>query len=104
MMTHIIKYVLSIAVFCMPAAFMAQAQHTIKGTVTDKTRREPLPYAAVQIYGTGTGAITDSTGHFRIPDVNPGIYRLQISSLFLLVVLEHVTHLLSNFLKSLKHH
>ena len=81
MMTHIIKYVLSIAVFCMPAASMAQAQHTIKGTVTDKTRREPLPYAAVQIYGTGTGAITDSTGHFRIPDVNPGIYCLQISSL-----------------------
>ncbi len=71
--------------FCLfiglPIASHAQMNRTIKGIITDKTRRETLPYVNVLIYGTGMGAVTDSAGNFRIEQVPPGIYRLQISSL-----------------------
>ncbi len=59
----------------------AQTKHFIKGNIVDKNKREPLPYTAVQIYGTDMGGITDSIGNFRIENVPPGIYRLQISIL-----------------------
>lgn len=65
--------------FSLPG--FAQTKHTIKGHITDKNKHEPLSYAAVQIYGTDMGAMTDSIGNFRIENVSPGIYRLQISTL-----------------------
>ena len=65
----------------IPTTGHAQTKHLIKGNIIDKNKREPLPYATVLIYGTGMGAITDSVGNFRIENVPPGIYRLQISTL-----------------------
>lgn len=66
---------------CTTGICSAQKVHSIKGTVIDKGKREAIPFAGVQIYGTGMGAITDSIGGFRIDNVPPGIYRLQISML-----------------------
>ena len=60
---------------------LAQPMHQIKGVVIDNTSRRSLEFVSVVALGTGTGAATDSTGHFAIPQLKPGIYRLQASAL-----------------------
>ncbi|WP_071146219.1 TonB-dependent receptor [Bacteroides ihuae] len=60
---------------------LAQPMHRIKGVVIDNTSRRPLEFVNVVALGTSTGTSTDSTGHFSIPLLKPGIYRLQASAL-----------------------
>jgi outer membrane receptor protein involved in Fe transport len=52
----------------------------IKGTITDKEKKEPLPGVTVIIKGTKIGALTDIEGRYIIPRVEPGSYTLVISS------------------------
>lgn len=51
----------------------------IEGVITDKKSRETLVGATVLIVGTNTGVITDLDGHFSIPNLKPGKYKVQIS-------------------------
>src|ERR1700761_3077878 len=56
----------------------------ISGTLTDSVTRQPVGYAAVDLYyATGksplNGAITDDKGTFKINGVHPGNYRLVIT-------------------------
>lgn len=53
--------------------------YSIKGAVTDAFSGQPISYANVAIWNSTQGAVTDSTGHFEITDVEPGSYRLQSS-------------------------
>lgn len=53
--------------------------YSIKGTVSDAFSGQPISYANVAIWNSTQGAVTDSTGHFEITDVEPGSYRLQSS-------------------------
>ena len=60
----------------------AGENYPIRGRVIDRLTRAGVPFAAVVIDGQGSkGASTDSTGHFVIENVRPGIYRLNASSL-----------------------
>ena len=52
---------------------------SIEGVVTDKNSREALPGVTIIIDGTTTGTSADIEGHFRIPNVKPGKYRLKAS-------------------------
>lgn len=56
-----------------------QQRYTIKGIVIDNATREPVPYANVIVWNSSIGAVTDSTGNFRLTNVPPGTYRLQAS-------------------------
>lgn len=56
-------------------------EYQIKGTVIDKSTRQPLEFVNVLVMGLGIGASTDSNGNFTITQVPPGIYRLQASFL-----------------------
>lgn len=56
-------------------------EYQIKGTVIDKSTRQPLEFVNVLVVGLGIGASTDSNGNFTIMQVPPGIYRLQASFL-----------------------
>lgn len=56
-------------------------EYQIKGTVIDKSTRQPLEFVNVLVVGLGIGASTDSNGNFTITQVPPGIYRLQASFL-----------------------
>lgn len=67
-------------IVCITITAAAQQKLTIKGSVIDKGKREPISFASVAIYGTPLGAVTDSLGNFKIENVSPGIYRLQISA------------------------
>ena len=77
------KRLLSLLLFCnITISFLlAQPVHQVKGTVIDKSSRQPLEFINVLITGTGMGSVTDSIGHFTIEEVPPGIYRLQASAI-----------------------
>ena len=51
---------------------------SICGKVIDKTNKEPLIGATVQIGGTTLGTVTDGEGHFMIRNLKPGKYQVSI--------------------------
>lgn len=53
----------------------------MKGTVIDKSSRQPLEFINVMIVGLNKGGVTDAEGKFSIEQVPPGIYRLQASAI-----------------------
>lgn len=65
-----------IVLLIVPWAVQAAA---LRGTVTDKTTKEPLIGAAVQLSGTNTGTITDMDGNFELAGLRNGMYKLFIS-------------------------
>lgn len=67
--------------FLFVNAILASADNTkgsIGGTITDKSNKEPLIGATVQIEGTSFGTITDIDGNFLLPDITPGSYKISI--------------------------
>jgi hypothetical protein len=51
----------------------------ISGIVKDQSSKEVLPFTTVVIKGTVTGTVTDMDGAFRLTNLQPGDYTLQIS-------------------------
>ncbi|MDF2431739.1 MAG: hypothetical protein JWP44_1370 [Mucilaginibacter sp.] len=56
----------------------------ISGTVVDSVTKQPMDYVPVSIFKTGgkaviNGVVTDSKGNFRIDNIHPGSYRLNVS-------------------------
>lgn len=66
---------------CVSPISAGQPQHSIKGSVIDKTTRQPLAFVNVLLIGQDRGSVTDSLGAFHIDRVPPGIYRLQASTI-----------------------
>ena len=74
------------AVMLLLPVFTVSAQNytqTLKGTVLDKTVKTPLVGATVALTSTqpARGAVTDSDGRFRLPDVPVGKHSLRITYL-----------------------
>lgn len=82
---RMIRTLLLALLLCAAAGLRAQqrvAGYPVSGRVIDRLTREPVPYAAVVVAGQEQrGASTDSLGRFRIERVQPGISRLQVSSM-----------------------
>lgn len=77
------KRLLSVLLLChITISFLwAQPVHQVKGTVIDKSSRQPLEFINVMIVGLNKGGVTDAEGKFSIELVPPGIYRLQASAI-----------------------
>ena len=77
------KRLLSLLLFCnVTISFLlAQPVHQVKGTVIDKSSRQPLEFINVMIVGLNKGGVTNAEGKFSIGQVPPGIYRLQASAI-----------------------
>ena len=77
------KRLLSLLLFCnITISFLlAQPVHQVKGTVIDKSSRQPLEFINVLIVGLNKGGVTNAEGKFSIGQVPPGIYRLQASAI-----------------------
>lgn len=77
------KRLLSLLLFCnITISFLlAQPVHQVKGTVIDKSSRQPLEFINVMIVGLNKGGATNAEGKFSIGQVPPGIYRLQASAI-----------------------
>jgi len=56
------------------AQIEASSTGKLKGRVTDKHTKEPLPSAVIQIDGTSIGKLTNSDGEYLFMDISPGIY------------------------------
>ena len=57
---------------------MAVMAGNLKGNITDKSTREPLTGATVQVMGTTLGAVADMDGNYQL-NLKPGTYTLQVS-------------------------
>lgn len=77
------KRLLSVLLLChITISFLwAQPVHQVKGTVIDKSSRQPLEFINVMIVGLNKGGVTDAEGKFSLEQVPPGIYRLQASAI-----------------------
>ena len=77
------KRLLSLLLSCtITISFLlAQPVHQVKGTVIDKSNRQPLEFINVMIVGLNKGGVTNAEGKFSIGQVPPGIYRLQASAI-----------------------
>ena len=77
------KRLLSLLLFCnITISFLlAQPVHQVKGTVIDKSSRQPLEFINLMIVGLNKGGVTNAEGKFSIGQVPPGIYRLQASAI-----------------------
>ena len=77
------KRLLSLLLFCniTKSFLLAQPVHQVKGTVIDKSSRQPLEFINVMIVGLNKGGVTNAEGKFSIGQVPPGIYRLQASAI-----------------------
>lgn len=56
------------------ASVFAGSTGRIKGKITNKKSKEPVPFAVVQIDGTTMGAQADPNGEYLIINVPPGMY------------------------------
>ena len=60
-------------------AMIAPVTYSVRGKVIDRQSRQPVAYANVFVAGIpGKGASTDSLGTFKIEQVPPGIYGLEV--------------------------
>ncbi len=67
---------LIVALFCVVSASLGQNQN-ISGKVV--SREGPVPFASVVLLPSSLGSATDSTGVFKIYNVEPGSYTLRVS-------------------------
>ena len=51
----------------------------IKGTVTDATNNETIPFANVFVEQTKSGVATDFDGNYKIENLKPGVYNITYS-------------------------
>ncbi len=74
---------LALVMLFTPRAVVGQEAKggVIKGRVFDQLTNKPLSGANVLIVGTDKGTTTNAEGRYRITDVKPGIYSLQVSYL-----------------------
>src|SRR5665213_131664 len=56
----------SVLLFFILASFVASAQNTVNGTVTDSKSGNSIPAVTVTIRGSKTATQTDANGHFSI--------------------------------------
>lgn len=72
------KHLITLAFIIISVASFAQVKTTISGFVKGKSE-EPIPGANVFIEGTLLGAISDSTGFYKIVEIEPSTYNITAS-------------------------
>lgn len=81
-MTHSIKNILFIGfIFIGAHTFAQELTQTIRGNVTDKISKTPLPGATVMVVGSDPliGTTTDPDGNFKLEKVQVGNHTLKVS-------------------------
>ena len=73
------KKVLLLIIFAFTSLSFAQLTGRITGTVKDSSNNETLPGVNVIVKGTYYGAASDINGNFKIENINPGNYTIEIS-------------------------
>ncbi|KXX69841.1 TonB-dependent receptor [Flammeovirga sp. SJP92] len=66
------------SIFIISSTAFAQ-KGIIRGTVSEKSNNQSVPYATVVIQGTSTGATTKEDGSYEIKNLQPGLYNLVVN-------------------------
>jgi hypothetical protein len=81
------KLILLLITVLISGGIIAQNNQSVTGTVIDKRNNQPVPYATVCLVKTTTpesrslnGTISNEIGKFLIQQVQPGKYRLMVTS------------------------
>lgn len=76
------KYFIFFLIFINSINLFAQTQKNgvIHGRIYDAQNNNPVPFASVAVYGTTSGAISDTSGNFEIKGLEPGFVELRVSS------------------------
>ena len=75
------KIVTFFTVFLLLGGFGAEAQHLIRGRVTDNDDGQPLPGASIRVKGTSVGVTTNDDGNFLLEFTGEFPVRLEFSYL-----------------------
>lgn len=67
------------AILALLLPFLASAQFSISGRITDQQTGEPLPGATISLQSTNYGAVSNANGFYRIGDVKQGNYAIKVS-------------------------
>lgn len=76
------KLLLTVAVLLASTMLVFSQAGSLKGKVTNKENKEPIPFANIVIESGGhmvTGGSTDFSGEYHIRPINPGTYDLTIT-------------------------
>lgn len=76
------KLLLSVAIILASSAIVFAQQGALKGKITDKKTKEPIPFANVVLEAGGkqiSGATTDFDGFYTIKPIPPGKYDVKTS-------------------------
>jgi outer membrane receptor for ferrienterochelin and colicin len=74
--------------FLFTDSYSQENKGTIYGSVKDVISLQPLPGANILILGTNIGAASDGDGNYKIEGIEPGMYRIRISSVGYLPVIK----------------
>ena len=73
------KGLLTSLIFNMCFLTLIGQSGVIKGTVTDATNNETIPFANVFVEQTKSGVATDFDGNYKIENLKPGVYNITYS-------------------------
>lgn len=76
-----VNYITCILFFFIVFNAAARPFHQIRGSVIDKTTREPLEFVNISITGHEKATVTDDKGTFVFDNISPGIYTLKATAL-----------------------
>ena len=72
--------VLCLCLWCATSWAWGVQTYSVKGRVFSRATGEGVPFVNVGIWNTSRGTTTDSVGNYRIGNLPPGMYRVQVSS------------------------
>ena len=76
--TYMMKRTAFIAILTILSLTGFAQKGIIQGRVYNAINNEPLPFAAILIENTAIGATTDIDGNYKITDLQPGLYNVQV--------------------------
>ena len=80
-MSFIFRLSLLLILASISSTLFAQNAGILSGIIVDKSLQKPIAGASIQLTGSKLGAISDSSGKFRISAIKPGAYTINFSTL-----------------------
>jgi hypothetical protein len=78
-MSVILRSALTLSIMLLFTSIMYAQSGELRGKVTDRNSKEPVPFANIVLENTNFGTISDIDGNFEIKNITPGVYTILCS-------------------------